>query len=244
MFRWALNHLRMIRYYSANRRRTVWTVAMDVGLGAAVVLAWPTVWAADQFYIRTDPATVISGKVYQYGDGAFRASLSGSDLPFELIRDSVFYANFTFSIAGQRRGWPFVSSHRQPEPLLEMDVFWTGQSKQIVDLPNDSPVRMAIAAAMFQGGHIEEVEFWRGGSPGADHRIATWVANGIVWTFVLTLLVGVSVSTLRFGWLFVAVGRSADRNRRKLEGMCTACGYDLRGNQFGERCPECGTLTQ
>ena len=242
MLRWVLNHLRMIRYYSANRRRTAWTVAMDLGLAGAVILAWPTVWVADQLYIRTDPATVVLGKVYQDGNGAFRASLSGDDLSFEQVRDSVFYANFTFSIVGQRRGWPFVSSHRQAEPLLEMEVFSTGQPKRVVDLPIDSPVRAAIGAAMFQGGHTQEVQFWRGTIPGADHRITTWVANGIIWTLVLTVLVGVSISTIRFGWLFVAIGRSADRRQRKREGLCTACGYDLRGNQFGERCPECGTL--
>ncbi len=217
---------------------------MDVGLAAAVILAWPTVWVADQFYIRTNPAIMVSGKVYQYGDGAFRASLAGNDLPFETVRDSVFYANFTFIVAGERHGWPFVSSHRQPEPLLEMDVFSTGQFRQRVDLPIDSPLRAAIGAAMFQGGHTKEVEFWRGTIPGADHRITTWIANGIVWTFVLTLSVGASISTARFGWLFVAVGRSADERQRKREGLCTACGYDLRGNEFGERCPECGTLTQ
>ena len=217
---------------------------MDVGLAGAVILAWPTVWVADQLYIRTNPATVVSGKVYQYDDGAFRVSLSGDDLPLALVRDWVFYANFTFSIAGQRRGWPFISSHRQPEPLLEMDVFSSGRPKQFVDLPIDSPVRAAIGAALFQGGHTEEVEVWRGVVPAIRHRHATWLANGIIWTLVLTVLVGGSISMLRLGWLFVSVGRSADRRQRRRKGLCTACGYDLRGNQFGERCPECGTLTQ
>ena len=242
MLRWALHHLRMIRYYSATRRRTVWTTAMDIALAGAVGMAWPTVWLADQFYIRTDPTVLVGGKVYQDVGGSFRANLAGDELPFELVRDSVFYANFEFSIASERRGWPFVTSHRRPEPSLEMDVFSTGRSKELVDLPSDSPVRAAIAAALFRGGHAEELEVWRGSIPGADHRIATWAANGIIWTLLLAFGGGTCVSMARLGWLFISAGRHADRRQRYRQGLCTACGYDLRGNQFGERCPECGTL--
>ena len=129
MLRWALHHVRMIRYYSATRRRTVWTTAMDVALAGAVAMAWPTVWVADQFYIRTDPTVVVRGKVYQNPAGAFMASVSGDDIPIELVRDSVFYANFEFSIASERRGWPFVTSHRRPQPVLEMEIFSTRQRR-------------------------------------------------------------------------------------------------------------------
>ncbi len=50
---------------------------MDIALAGAVGMAWPTVWLADQFYIRTDPTAVVRGKVYQDDGGAFRASLAG-----------------------------------------------------------------------------------------------------------------------------------------------------------------------
>ncbi len=242
MLRWALHHLRMIRYYSAARRRTVWTTAMDIALAGAVAMAWPTVWLADQFYIRTDPTVLVRGKVYQDDGGAFRASLAGNELPFELVRESVFYANFDFSIASEQRGWPFVTSHRRPQPVLEMEIFSTGQPKQRVDLPSESPLRAAIAIALFNGGHRDEVEVWRGSIPAARRRIAAWVANGIIWTILLAFWAGTCVSITRLGWLFISAGCHADRRQRHREGLCTACGYDLRGNEFGERCPECGTL--
>lgn len=234
----------MIRYYSATRRRTAWTTAMDIALAGAVAMAWPTVWLADQFYIRTDPTVLVRGKVYQDPDGAFMASVSGDDVPVELVPDSVFYANFKFSSASERRGWPFVSSHRRPQPLLEMDVFSTGQPKELVDLPSDSPVRAAIAAALFRGGRTEEVEVWRGSIAAARHRIAAWAANGIAWMLLLAFWTGTCVSVARLGWLFISAGRHAGRRQRHRAGLCTACGYDLRGNEFSERCPECGTLVE
>ena len=232
----------MIRYYSATRRRTVWTTAMDVALAGAVTLAWPTAWLADQFYVRTDPTVLLHGKVYQDDGWAFRASLGGNELPFESVRDSVFYANFEFSIASERRGWPFVTSHRRPQPVLEMEIFSTRQSKQRVDLPSESPLRAAIATALFNGGHRDEVEVWRGSIPAARHRIAVWAANGIIWTVLLAFGAGTCVSIARLGWLFISARHRAERRQRRREGLCIACGYDLRGNEFTERCPECGTL--
>jgi len=37
-----------------------------------------------------------------------------------------------------------------------------------------------------------------------------------------------------------SLARAYVRHRRRRQGLCTACGYDLRGG--GERCPECGAL--
>jgi len=217
---------------------------MDIALAGAVAIAWPTVWLADQFYIRTDSTVLVHGKVYQNPDGAFMASVSGDDIPIEVVRDSAFYANFEFSIASERRGWPFITSHHRPQPVLEMEIFSTRQAKQRVDLPSESPLRAAIAAALFNGGYRDEVEVWRGSIPAAQHRIAVWAANGIIWTLLLAFWSGTCVSLARLGWLFISAGRHADRRQRYREGLCTACGYDLRGNQFGERCPECGTLVE
>jgi hypothetical protein len=38
-------------------------------------------------------------------------------------------------------------------------------------------------------------------------------------------------------------GRRRRRASRAAAGLCAACGYDLRGHASGQRCPECGAMT-
>jgi hypothetical protein len=40
-------------------------------------------------------------------------------------------------------------------------------------------------------------------------------------------------------WIAAAVHRLARRRRRKINGLCAGCGYDLRATPG--RCPECGS---
>ena len=38
----------------------------------------------------------------------------------------------------------------------------------------------------------------------------------------------------------VAMREEREFDRRRQEGRCVACGYDLRGSPSARRCPECG----
>ena len=42
-------------------------------------------------------------------------------------------------------------------------------------------------------------------------------------------------------WPAVWLRRTLRQRRRRVQGLCLACGYDLRGNEQG-RCPECGMV--
>jgi hypothetical protein len=53
MIRRLRHKLRMIRYYSAPRHRTVWTRVMDVALIASFLLALPVTWMCDLMVSRT-----------------------------------------------------------------------------------------------------------------------------------------------------------------------------------------------
>ncbi|MCH7799874.1 MAG: hypothetical protein IID28_15755, partial [Planctomycetes bacterium] len=45
-----------------------------------------------------------------------------------------------------------------------------------------------------------------------------------------------------FAAFVLAVKRSGRAQQRGRADRCVSCGYDLKGNPFGDRCPECGTL--
>jgi hypothetical protein len=52
------------------------------------------------------------------------------------------------------------------------------------------------------------------------------------------LLIAFSISPPREAIRFMRLSRI---ERRRAAGLCTDCGYDLRGSQ--ERCPECGAIS-
>ena len=55
-----------------------------------------------------------------------------------------------------------------------------------------------------------------------------------LWTVALLTAIAPLV------WLM----RAVRLRRRRRRGRCLACGYDLRGNPDGRRCPECGMIPQ
>jgi hypothetical protein len=95
---------------------------------------------------------------------------------------------------------------------------------------------------------------WRYGPQGAEILVVApvWAAS-VVWEVTanplkfppaLKTLAAVDGSYVlcfaaTLAWRFRPRGSLHSRRRR--QGLCTECGYDLTGNQSGT-CPECGTL--
>ncbi len=80
----------------------------------------------------------------------------------------------------------------------------------------------------------------------------------IIWTpgFVVAMLLSsyVSIEVVLvfcvnmacFGLVGEFVGRRVEKNKRRkrrIDGLCENCGYDLTGNESG-KCPECGTAIE
>lgn len=243
MFTWALKHNRLIRYYSATRKRTVWTKAIDIGLATSVFLSLPMTWVMDQLVLRDQPPVLVSGKVFEDDSGLVFATLSGEEVDVDIANSAAFRANFDFRIDMTRHGWPFVTSVSGLKPLLNMDVFALGQGSRTTELEIDSPQRMAISRALINAGYNNEVGIWDSTNSPAINNIATWAANVIIWTIILVVVSWISVWITRFAYIFLSTGQFSKKQQREDMGLCAECGYDLRGNQFGERCPECGVLT-
>jgi hypothetical protein len=88
--------------------------------------------------------------------------------------------------------------------------------------------------------HRDPVQRWLGVKVGGKFvRFAVTVHWG-GYVFVVVPHCIVVLVTLPGGcWLLVRVWRSMRAKRRRNNGHCAACGYDLRATP--ERCPECGT---
>jgi len=243
MFTWALKHIRLIRYYSATRKRTVWTKAIDIGLAASVFLSLPMTWAMDQMVMRAQPPVLVSGKVFEDESGLIFATLSGDEIDVDILSHAAYLANFDFRIEMTRRGWPFVTSEYGLKPLLNMDIFALGQGSRATELEINSPQRMAISRALIKAEYNNEVRIWDSTNSKANNNPATWAANTIIWTIILVVVSWISVWITRFIYIYLLTGKFYKKYQRGESGLCTECGYDLRGNQFGERCPECGVLT-
>ncbi len=236
--------LRLIRYYSATRRSDRWSRVLDIAVVTALVAAWPLTWVLDRSFVRLDKPFTISGNLYEDPDERVWAWLPPPPLPPSDVRgDATFTGAFRIAIRREERGWPFVTSHGPRRLSLNVEVFDEPQSLGADDLPPDSPIRHAINSALATFGDTRiEAATWDGSAIGGSNRARGWVANGLVLSVLLVMAAFGLVPLLRIGSFFRIAEKRQRIAQRRQSNRCTACGYDLHGSVFSERCPECGTL--
>lgn len=236
--------LRLIRYYSANRPYDRWSRTLDIALVGALVAAWPAAWVLDGAYVRAGEPFVISGNLYEDPDERVWAWTPPPPDPPEDVRgDATFYGAFRIEVRGEDRGWPFVTSHRPRRLNSNVNVFETNTSAAASELPADAPARRAIDAILAESvGDRFAAAVWSGSLIEPAYRARGWIANGLVLTVLLVIAAWLTVSLLRLASLFHVAERQQRAEVLRREARCSACGYDLQGNLFSERCPECGAV--
>lgn len=248
--------LQLIRYYSATRPYNQWSRILNITMAIALVAAWPTTWVMDRAHLAHRTTSTVTGKLFENPDGRIWGWITPPSAP-EGRGDAVFHGAFHITVQTEDRGWPFVTTQGRQYADMNVELFAEGRSLAAGDLRQDSPVRTAIERVLVGADHADAVAaLWGGEATGVDaagaSRPRVWVANGIVWSMILVIAVWLIVSVTRVGALFVALARlgslpiqaayTSKEERRHLRGQCVSCGYDLRGSDFSERCPECGTL--
>ena len=217
---------------------------LDIAVVTALVAAWPAAWLLDRAYVRVGEPFTISGNLYEDPGGHVWVWLPPPPLPPGDVRgDATFIGAFRIAMQGEDHGWPFVTSRGPRRLALNVEIFDEPVSLGAQDLPPNSPVRHAINSALETfGDPMLAAATWDGSAIVGSNRARGWVANGLVLSVLLVLAACLLVAVLRIGSLFRIAEKRQQVAQRRQSNRCTACGYDLHGSVFSERCPECGTL--
>ncbi|MHC5003264.1 MAG: hypothetical protein ACYTJ0_09080 [Planctomycetota bacterium] len=239
MLRAIRNRLRAIRYYSASQHRTSWHRASDIALWAALVLAWPATWLASYAIHSSGLPLVVQGHFGEQPDGSLIAWMVEPGLE---ARGRIV-GTFALSLVEHEQGWPFTTRVDPRPPSLDLDIFREPKPRTDVRLAPEDPLRPVIEAALREGAPRRMHQAWVQGDLPARSVWIGWVTGIMVWWVLLSAAGTGAVWLLAYAWR-VHRGRGAARQADRLaSGRCARCGYDLRGLEFNERCPECGSLT-
>lgn len=239
-----------IEYYSAAQHRTRWGRAFDVAMVLCLLLAIPAMLVAETMVRRSFTEFWIAGQVALRPEGGYIALIDREEPddqrgPWDLPARPI--GEFAVTVIEERAGWPVVSLLDGEPPRIDYNVFLeTGTRVNArFDDPIDQPVLDAIESEMRRAGHGDIMERWREREALHDERywLGTIYGSGI-WWLMLTFASALAIGVARLVWGFATEHRLTREQRLLAQGRCHVCGYDLKGLEFAERCPECGSLVK
>lgn len=239
-----------IEYYSATRHRTRWGRAFDTAFVLSLLLAAPAMLVCESLIRRPVQEFWLEGEITRLDDGDVYADVTRDEPDDERGRwelPGVPIGRFEVRVIEERAGWPVVSLLDGRPPRIDLDVFIeTGTRIDArLDEPADEPMRAAIDGAMRRNGHGDVIDRWHDRRSMHDERYWLGTIYGIgLWWLMLTVASAISVGVARLAWGFAADHRLTREQRLLSQGRCHVCGYDMRGLEFHERCPECGSLVK
>lgn len=243
MLRRLRKSLRRIDYYSARTTRTVWMRAMTVVLMATPLVATFVCIALAYAVRRVEVVAQVSGDLGVDRRGVLLAEpasilMRQTDLPSHAP-----YGMFAVTLERVRYGWPVAASTHLVEPRVDINLYSVpgpGPDRE----PADSVQRALDAVGvMLEGSSGEEVTEYRAQMlRGSGQSALAWTSNWIAAFVASYIVMALLVQTTRF-FTFLIRRRNWNRTaERRAQGLCPSCGYQTRGLEFSERCPECGSL--
>lgn len=214
---------------------------MDVALFVSLAMAIPAALLSDVMVVHVATAWEQHGRLGR-GEGSRLDSIliekDRASAPWDHARP---YGTFVLHVPQQQGGLPFVSSRRSLPMRVEVDLFSEPDVEWLSELSAEHPVRAAIDEAVRQRGGFA-LELWEGAMVPSTRSWGVMAVNAICWWIALHIASSVVIALLRAGAFVMQQRRTVYQRQMRLLGKCAACGYDLRGLEFSERCPECGEL--
>ena len=233
--------LKKIRYHSASRDQRWWRRASDSWVGLSLILALPTMLVLDaqvrretfiprEFEVRLGRLSVdqpLYGMVERNVDGPWPINVPLAAARVSDVRNV--------------GGWPLETSRIDGPPHIKVDFFDGRSIELIAPLPSDEqPLTDAIATALQEGELPDLARAWREGQRESSRSYVTMLAQ-VVLLWVILFATGIVLIQLSRGVIFLFRSRRHQRTVNRLrKGVCPSCRYNLAGDTFPDRCPECG----
>ena len=236
--------LRLITYYSSSRRRSAGTVGRDRVLLVVPLFAVGAMLLGEAVVVRPVTIRDVQGKLYGDPTGPLVATVRDSERGARWAVGRLS-GEWTISVTSVDRGWPFASSGVARPPRLQLNLYDEVGTRSEIEVAADAPERHAILAALAAVEERALATAWRRQQPLETGRywLGTAVDTIIVW-LLLSLLVVVTAPALALAVAVMVERRREVEAIRRTGGRCHVCDYDLRGLEFRDRCPECGSIAE
>lgn len=226
---------------------------MDIAFIATFLLALPMTLLADAMARKTTQAINVPGILGRSPEGAIDAwimdsqTAAGANTPAAASPgrsvaspSDTIIGNFNLSVFDDQHGWPLVTTISRAPARLTIDIIAEVGARQNVKRDVDDAYQKAISEALEFSDRDEAMAAWNLERPQTRRQWWAWFPAVGAWWIMTFALAAISIQFLRFASLWLRGRRMQREHRRRSEGKCTACGYDMTGLEFNEKCPECG----
>lgn len=233
----------MTRYYSARRLRTKWSRAGDVALVIAVLLSPVAVAFMNSAVVTKRERDHVFGRLMIGSSGKLFAQLIPKELKSSpWLSGTTPMSEFEIVVFSEVRGWPVTTASVVQSPAVEITEIAEQQTRKGVVYRADYSAARAIVAGLESAGQGALASSWMTLKIESNVLVLGWIFGCAMWTVMLWVVMLLIIGVTRL-LLFTLLAKSQLRGAHfKADGKCAHCGYDLRGLEFQDRCPECGKL--
>ncbi|UCD76750.1 MAG: hypothetical protein JSV91_07445 [Phycisphaerales bacterium] len=236
--------LRLVHYYSADRSYTIWSQAVAIALLASLPTAMIAVIVLNATIRQIETGEHVTGRLSRDAAGGLNAQIVSDPMFSDYSGGGRMIGEFTMWVPIHRHGWPIVTSNRPQPAQLGLNLYDQANTRIGVRLGEDSAIWQAIEEALVGGGHRAMLEAYHQPRPPGEQLWLGWTVGTLMLWAMLAVLLPLLILMTRVASLLVLERRARRVAALRAKGLCIRCGYDLRGLEFNDRCPECGVLLE